>query len=164
MTHLSEQSQNLTNKSISDVWISSLRLSSKLYESIFNFSKVVGSNVLKWGASPWLTRYMDLLLAMLKFFILSTPEYMAHNVSLKLLLKWREHPLFAHFQYPNDFYFRRIILREREREREKKRESIFQCLLIPIANFSVGMKASENLDLKIFFLLRARSPCFFSLA
>ena len=53
---------------------------------------------------------------------------------------------------------------EREREREKKRESIFQCLLIPIANFSVGMKASENLDLKIFFLLRARSPCFFSLA
>ena len=48
-----------------------------------------------------------------------------------------------------------------EREREKKRESIFQCLLIPIANFSVGMKASENLDLKIFFPFKSQITMFF---
>ena len=78
---------------------------------------------------------------------------MTHNVSSKSSLKRREHTLITYF---NSQMISALG--------ESPWESIVQCLLIIISNFSVGKGFRRFRLKKKFFLVTARSPYFFPLA
>ena len=103
-------------------------------------------------ASPWFTLYIALLLAKRKFFTLSTPACMAHNVSPKSSLKRRKHTLITQFNS-------QIITALKE----PLWGIIFRCSRIIITNLSSGVGFRRNKFKKV-YILTARSPCFFPLA
>ena len=81
-----KQTEYVIYKSISQVWVTSAKLSSKQYTWKTDLLSLPYKRDLKKGPIPWLTAYIDSVRAKLKFLILLHWGNMADKVSVKLSL------------------------------------------------------------------------------